>query len=540
MSPISSPIARTGVPDSLRESVRGDLLDRALKLGQGVGPDGRPYAWMFDCRELLLDAKSLMRVARLLWPRLKRHSPTFVGGLTLASNPLTTAILCLAEAEGYDLKGFIVRREPKKDGLKKLVEGPEIGEGDRIVVLDDLINSGASQRQVLAALKETRAAIVAVGVVIDYGRAGTSELRSAKIPLEALFTLEELGMNPYPPSQKVDALSFRGWVKPEVLRGEYDAPQPAPTATEAGIWVTSDMGALFHCDWAGEERWRFVVRDKKRGVFANPLVTAGRVIAGAYDGFLYCLDSETGAMVWESRLGQWIGSSACSAEGRVYVGYEFGEANGGLACLDLATGRTHWTHEAGHYVHSSPTLDAARNSVVFGANDGSVYSVDAHSGARRWDAFIGGKVQAQPWVWNDTLLITSSRGGLFALDATTGHRRWSRALGVSSRFSPFVCDGWVIATGSSKRLVAMDPSTGRPQWVRTLRGEVVGNAARFGDRSFVVGTDDGLLYLIDGADGRLVWQRQVNGPIRGGVSVFGHRILAPCLDGNLYMFDLLV
>jgi orotate phosphoribosyltransferase len=129
-----------------RQHLRDGLLNIARKWGQGVGRDGKGYGWMIDCRELLLQGDYLEVACQLLWDKLKHYQPSSVGGLTLAANPLTIGLMHTARRDGNLIKGLLIRRSPKEDGLQRQVEGPQIEPGEAVVLVDDLVNSGDTQR----------------------------------------------------------------------------------------------------------------------------------------------------------------------------------------------------------------------------------------------------------------------------------------------------------------------------------------------------------------------------------------------------------
>jgi orotate phosphoribosyltransferase len=57
----------------------------------------------------------------------------------------------LSSQSGHPLKAFIVRKESKDHGMQRMIEGPAIEEGDRVVMLEDVITTGGS---VLKAIQE--------------------------------------------------------------------------------------------------------------------------------------------------------------------------------------------------------------------------------------------------------------------------------------------------------------------------------------------------------------------------------------------------
>lgn len=520
--------------EAYRNALRQALVNHGAKLGQGIDDTGRPYHWMVDAREVLLNPTSLHHAARLLWERLKPYRPQAVGGMTLAANPLTIALLYESRADGYPLEGFIIRKEPKANGLRKWIEGPPLKPGARVVLLDDLVNSGETQKQALSILEPCRVEVVAVGAVLDYERAGATWLESQGIPLEALFTLRELGLSLDLP--RAQGRHPQAWKWGPLNHGRYSAPKSSPLVTPEGIVVGSDAGFLVSLGLDGRERWRIMLRDRERGTHSTPLAYRGRLYFGAYDGYVYCVDAESGRLIWDRRLGQWVGSSAAAdpEADRIFIGVEYGEAGGSLFALDAETGRPVWELKARHYIHSAPAFDPERRQVLVGANDHAVYAADAETGALRWRFVTGGPVKGDPVLDTEgRCFVGSGDGFLYALDATTGALRWKRQLGASLQVRPLIDEDRVIAGGSSSRLVAMDRESGEVRWMATTGGPIVGGAAVFGE-SVAVGSMDGTLYLFDRWTGEHVDGLTTAGPIMTTPGVGAGLCVFPSFDGGLW------
>ena len=77
--------------------------------------------------------------------------PDAVGGMAVGADPITAAVIVLASQKGWALKGFIVRKEARRHGRGRDVEGP-IQQGERVVILEDVVTTGASS---LAAIERT-------------------------------------------------------------------------------------------------------------------------------------------------------------------------------------------------------------------------------------------------------------------------------------------------------------------------------------------------------------------------------------------------
>lgn len=481
-----------------RDELRRGLINVALKWGEGYDRNGKPYAWMVDTRELLLQGPYLHYAARLLWERLKPYRPEVVAGMTLAANPLVIALMYESRQDGQPVDGAIIRRAPKQDGLRKLVEGPLIRAGARVAILDDLVNAGHTQKQAMQAIAPFDCRVVAVGVLIDYLLEGALWLREQQIPLEALFTLPELGVTLAGELPEVRV----AWTFDGLNSGRYNAPKSTPAVTPEALYVGSDQGFVVALSHQGQELWRYAVRDQERGVHSSPLSLDGRVYFGAYDGYLYCV--EEGRLVWETRPGQWIGSSPAHHDGSIYVGIEYGEAGGSLLAVEADSGRQRWELKAGHYIHSSPFVDEPRGQVIVGANDGLVRAADLASGRLRWEFETGGPIKGQPVVDPDgTVFVASFDGLLYALSAGSGQELWSRRLSVQLYNTPLVYESLVVAGGSSGRLLALDRATGAVRWVAPTGGSLVGGAALVGSDLLAAAGTDGQVFLYTASTGQL-------------------------------------
>lgn len=521
-----------------RAALGAALLDVSLKLGEGLDKNGQPYQWMVDSRELLLSGPWLQMAARLIWERIKPYKPEMVGGMTLAANPLTIAVMYESRLDGMPVDAFLIRKQPKEDGLRKLIEGPPIKPGTRVVVLDDIVNSGDTQKAALKALEPTGATVVAVGALIDCERTGAQWLKGRDIALEALFTLSELGIAQQVPARPESSRLL--WTLDGLNRGSYQAPKSTPCFGEGAIFLGSDRGLLLSLDLEGQVRWHHAVRDTERGVHSSPALYKGRVYAGAYDGYLYCLSAESGELVWEERPGQWIGSSPAVDEvrNRLYVGIEYGEAGGSLIAVDPDDGRTLWELKANGYMHGSPCLDAERGQVIAGANDGVLFAADAETGAERWRFTTDGAIKGKAAVDDEGRCFTGSfDGNLYALSAENGALLWKRRVGHRLYTTPLVCRDLVIVGSYASRLVALDRRTGRVRWVASTGGALIGGAALVGDDRVAVGSADGCFYLFEAATGRTLYQYRTGAPIMGTPAVGHGQALVPSFDGKLYAFD---
>lgn len=128
---------------------------------------------------------------------IAQFTPTAVGGPTMGADVLAHVMV----ARSYDpmLAWFAVRDRRKTDhGLGLWIEGHRLGPGDRVVITDDVANSGKSLVEAYERVLETGAEIVAVAPFVDRSGVAAEWLDDLgyNAPYAPLMTYEDLGLEP--------------------------------------------------------------------------------------------------------------------------------------------------------------------------------------------------------------------------------------------------------------------------------------------------------------------------------------------------------
>jgi orotate phosphoribosyltransferase len=118
-------------------------------------------------------------------------APDAVGGLTLGADPIAYAICHSSADTARPLRAFTVRKEAKAHGTGKQVEGP-LASGDRVVIVEDVITTGASAAKAVEAVRREGAIPVGVLAVVDRQEGGRERLESLGLPVRALTTAAEI------------------------------------------------------------------------------------------------------------------------------------------------------------------------------------------------------------------------------------------------------------------------------------------------------------------------------------------------------------
>jgi len=115
-----------------------------------------------------------------------------VGGPTIGADPIAAAVAILSCHREPPLKAFIVRKEAKQHGLEKMIEGPLLQEGDRVVIVEDVITTGGSVLKAIQEVEKLKAKVVRVVCLVDREEGAKETLASYNYT--PIFNLKELGL----------------------------------------------------------------------------------------------------------------------------------------------------------------------------------------------------------------------------------------------------------------------------------------------------------------------------------------------------------
>ena len=116
--------------------------------------------------------------------------------------------------------------------------------------------------------------------------------------------------------------------------------------------------------------WRFEDDENGGPFFSSPAVGKDIVIAGSRDGYLYCLDNESGKKKWNFKTLDEIDSSPVIIGDKVLTA----SIDGRLYLLNLSDGKKVWSYEIGASITSSPAV--VNGLITIGAEDGRLYTFE--------------------------------------------------------------------------------------------------------------------------------------------------------------------
>jgi len=222
-----------------------------------------------------------------------------------------------------------------------------------------------------------------------------------------------------------------------------------------------------------------------------------------------------GTLLWEYRADGAIWGSLAEDRGTLY----FGSDDRHLYALDLATRQPRWRFATGGAVRARPAI--AGDLVYVASDDGFLYAVDRTSGHERWRFDLKARdlarrppspdnpyfdyLQSSPLVHEGLVFVGSLRGTLFVVDAMTGALAWKVGTGDAIRGSPVIADGRLYFGGWDDHLHALDLETHEYAW-RADTGGVVQSTPAVGEGRVVVGSRSARLIAYDMATGAEAWR----------------------------------
>ncbi len=169
------------------------LQSRSLLRGEFVLASGRRSSYYIDCRRTTMHAEGLRLVGRLglAAVRARGWAPALVGGLTLGADPVAYAVALASCAAPPAVHAFTVRKAAKAHGAGRRIEGC-FEPGAAVVVVEDVITTGASALEAARAVREEGGTVLGVLAVVDREEGGRAALDAAGLASEALVSVREL------------------------------------------------------------------------------------------------------------------------------------------------------------------------------------------------------------------------------------------------------------------------------------------------------------------------------------------------------------
>jgi len=175
--------------DAVVEAIRasGAVLRGEFELSSGRTSDYYIDKYVFETNPDALDAigEAVAEVVREIDADCNEGVDR-IGAVALGGVPLG-AVASVKSGLPY----VVARKEQKEYGTGNVVEG-ELDEGDRVVVVEDIVTTGSSAVEAVEKLREAGAVVDDIVVVVDREEGGRENVEGTGLRMHALTTAEDL------------------------------------------------------------------------------------------------------------------------------------------------------------------------------------------------------------------------------------------------------------------------------------------------------------------------------------------------------------
>ena len=158
----------------------------AVRVGEFTLASGLTSNIYIDLRQIISYPELLKAVSELIWASLSGVKADLMCGVPYTALPIATAI-----ALENNIPMVMVRKEPKKYGTKKQVEGV-FKPGQSCYMIEDLVTTGGSVIKAANILEAEGLKVNDVAVLIDRQQGGKANCQTNQYHLHAVMTITEV------------------------------------------------------------------------------------------------------------------------------------------------------------------------------------------------------------------------------------------------------------------------------------------------------------------------------------------------------------
>ncbi len=271
--------------------------------------------------------------------------------------------------------------------------------------------------------------------------------------------------------------------------------------------------------------------------------------APATEGKLVAVNAETGVQRWEVPLTGSVSSGGfgCSSgavpvavygsptlyEELVYVaGY-----NGKVYALNAESGALRWVYpREGNMDSIVSGVVIALDKLYFGCADGKVYALDAATGDLLWEFATEDKIWSTPVYDAGTLYVGSFDKKLYAINAADGIEKWQFEAEGAFASTPLVVDGTVCIGSLDRCFYAINTADGTLKWKFQAEKWFWTRAVAF-ENTIYVGCYDNKAYALNALNGVEIIEFDLESPVRSWPVLTEDRVLIATEAGKIYVID---
>ncbi len=174
----------------LKERLLTILVKQSFKEGKFILASGKESNFYLDGKMTTLDAEG-GAIISILFLRMLKENVSAVGGISVGADPLSSGVSQIGYLLGKKLTAFYVRKEPKKHGTSKWIEGP-LKSDETVSILEDVVTTGGSSQKAVERVMEFGCKVGQILAVVDRNEGGRETFKKLGIDYNFLFDINEV------------------------------------------------------------------------------------------------------------------------------------------------------------------------------------------------------------------------------------------------------------------------------------------------------------------------------------------------------------
>ncbi len=174
----------------LKDKLLTILTRQSYREGKFILVSGKESNFYLDGKMTSLDAEG-GTIISILFLRMLKENVSAIGGISVGADPLSSGVSQVGYLFGKKLNAFYVRKEPKKHGTSKWVEGP-LKAGETVAILEDVVTTGGSSQKAIEKVTEFGCKIGQVLAVVDRNEGGKETFKKLGVDYNFLFDIQEV------------------------------------------------------------------------------------------------------------------------------------------------------------------------------------------------------------------------------------------------------------------------------------------------------------------------------------------------------------
>jgi orotate phosphoribosyltransferase len=152
---------------------------------------GKMSNYYFNCKAVTLHPEGMYLIGNIIFEMIKDLDVKGIGGLTLGADPIAAAVAYTSYVKRKPIEAFVVRKSAKSHGTMQWIEG-NIGKGDNVVIVEDVITTGKSTIEAINRAKEAGLDIIRVIALIDREEGGRENIEAQGFAVDAVLARQEV------------------------------------------------------------------------------------------------------------------------------------------------------------------------------------------------------------------------------------------------------------------------------------------------------------------------------------------------------------